>query len=74
MVSKKFLFKMFREKLIEKSLKDYEVDKITLWQAAKRCDMSLWEIIEEVKKKPAYVPYTIEDLEKDLTSSPIPYE
>jgi len=65
-ILRRFLIKAVREWLIEKSLKDYEVGKITLWQAAKRCDMSLWEIIEEAKKRPTYVPYTIEDLKIDI--------
>ena len=65
-VLRRFLIKAAREWLIEKSLMDYEVGKITLWQAAKRCDMSLWEIMEEAKKKPTYVPYTVEDLKRDI--------
>ncbi|WP_456474973.1 UPF0175 family protein, partial [Candidatus Pyrohabitans sp.] len=65
-VIRRFLTKAVKEWLIEKSLKEYEQGKITLWQAAERCEMSLWEIIEEVKKRNIHVPYTLEDLRKDL--------
>ena len=64
-VLRRFLLKATKEWLIEKTLKDYEDTKITLWQAAKKCDMSLWEIIEEVKRRSIHVPYTMEDLRKD---------
>lgn len=64
-VLRRFLLKATKEWLIEKTLKDYEDTKITLWQAAKKCDMSLWEIIEEVKRRSIHIPYTIEDLRKD---------
>ncbi len=37
-----------------------------MWQAAKRCELSLWEIIEEVKKELIHVPYTSEDLKKEI--------
>jgi len=65
-VLRRFLLKAAKEWLIEESLKDYEEGKITLWQAAKRCDLSLWEMIEEVKKRLIHVPYTVEDLRKDI--------
>ncbi|WP_456475420.1 UPF0175 family protein, partial [Candidatus Pyrohabitans sp.] len=40
-VIRRFLTKAVKEWLIEKSLKEYEQGKITLWQAAERCEMSL---------------------------------
>jgi len=52
--------------LIEKSLEEYEQGKLTLWQAAKKCDLSLWEMINEVKKRRVHVPYTLEELKEDL--------
>ena len=45
-VIRRFLAKAAKDWLIERSLKDYEEGKITLWQAAERCGLSLWEIIE----------------------------
>lgn len=65
-VLRRFLLKAAKEWLIKEALKDYEEGKITLWQAAKRCQLSLWEIIEEVKKRLIHVPYTLEDLKKDI--------
>jgi len=65
-VLRRFLLKATKEWLIEESLKDYENAKITLWQAAKRCNLSLWEMIKEVKERSIHIPYTIEDLRKDI--------
>ncbi len=55
---RRFLTKAAKEWLIEKSLKDYEEGKITLWQAAERCGLSLWEIIEAAGKR-GYVFLTL---------------
>jgi predicted HTH domain antitoxin len=65
-VIRRFLMKAAKEWLIEKNLRDYEDGKITLWQAAKKCNLSLWEMIEEVKKKDIHVPYTLDELKEDL--------
>jgi len=47
-------------------LKNYEEGRITLWQAADNCDLSLWEIINEAEKRRVTVPYTLEDLKEDV--------
>ncbi|RLG17893.1 hypothetical protein DRN63_02400 [Nanoarchaeota archaeon] len=65
-VIRRFLAKAAKDWLIEKSLKDYEEGKITLWQAAERCGLSLWEIIEEARKRDIHVPYMLEDLKEDV--------
>lgn len=65
-VIRRFLSRAVKEWLIDKSLNDYEDGKLTLWQAAKRCDLSLWEMINEVKKREVHVPYTLEELREDL--------
>lgn len=65
-VIRRFLMKAVKEWLIERSLEDYEQGKVTLWQAAARCDVSLWEMISEVKKREIHVPYTLEELREDL--------
>ncbi len=65
-VLRRFLLKGTKEWLIENSLKDYEDGKITLWQAAKNCNISLWEMINEVKKRNIHVSYTLEELKKDV--------
>lgn len=65
-VIRRFLLKAVKDWLIEKSLEEYEQGKLTLWQAAAKCGLSLWEMICEVKKKEIYVPYTLEELREDL--------
>ena len=65
-VIRRFLMKAAKDWLIEKSLDDYQQGRITLWQAAERCELSLWEIIVEAKKREIHVPYTLEELKEDL--------
>ena len=65
-IMRRFLSKAVRDWLIEKNLKDYEEGRITLWQAAENCNLSLWEITNEAKKRDVIVPYTLEDLKEDV--------
>jgi len=65
-VIRRFLSRAVKEWLIEKSLEEYEQGKLTLWQAAERCGLSLWEIIDEAKKREIHVPYTLEELKEEL--------
>ncbi|MHA1629186.1 MAG: UPF0175 family protein [Candidatus Heimdallarchaeota archaeon] len=65
-VIRRFLISSTKEWQIEKFLRKYEEGAITLWQAAEKCELSLWEMIAEVKKRGVKVPYTIEDLQEDL--------
>ena len=65
-VIRRFLARAVRDWLIERNLKEYEEGKITLWQAADRCNISLWEMIEEARKREIRIPYTLEDLMEDI--------
>lgn len=65
-VIRRFLLKAVKDWLIERSLEEYEQGKLTLWQAAEKCGLSLWEMIDEVKKRSVHVPYTLEELKEDL--------
>jgi predicted HTH domain antitoxin len=65
-VIRRFLMKAVKEWLIERSLEDYEQGKVTLWQAAARCGLSLWEIVIEARKREIHVPYTLEEFREDL--------
>jgi len=65
-VIRRFLSKAVRDWLIERSLADYENSRLTLWQAASSCGLSLWEMINEAKKREVHVPYTLEELTEDL--------
>ena len=65
-VIRRFLLKAVKDWLIQRSLEEYEKGKLTLWQAAEKCGLSLWEIIDEIKKRSVHVPYTLEELKEDL--------
>ncbi|MFQ6124655.1 MAG: UPF0175 family protein [Candidatus Heimdallarchaeota archaeon] len=65
-VIRRFLTKAVRNWLIEKSLEEYQEGKITLWQTASKCGLSLWVMIDEVKKREIHVPYTLEELKEDM--------
>jgi predicted HTH domain antitoxin len=65
-VTRRFLMKAAKEWLIGKSLQEYEDGKLTLWQAARRCGLSVWEITDEAKKREIHVPYTLSEFKEDL--------
>ena len=65
-VVRKFLILSLKQWKIDKSLQEYEQGKMTLWQAAQDCGISLWEMITEVQKRGIKVPYTIDDFKDDL--------
>ena len=65
-VVRKFLIHSLKQWKIDKSLQEYEQGKMTLWQAAQDCGISLWEMITEVQKRGIKVPYTIDDFRDDL--------
>jgi len=50
-VIRRFLSKAVRDWLIEKSLAAYGEGRLTLSQAAERCRLSLWETVEEARKR-----------------------
>lgn len=70
-VIRRFLSKAVKNWLLEKNLEQYDAGKITLWQAAKRSGISLWEMIDEVKHRATRVPYSVEDLRDDLKGLPL---
>ena len=65
-IIRRFLIKAVEEWKIRKTLEDYEKGKLTLWQAAKKCDISLWEMIDKVRERQAGVPYSLDELKEDL--------
>lgn len=65
-VIRRFLSKAARDWLIENSLREYEEGKLTLWQAAVKCGLSLWEMVNEVKNRMVHVPYGLNELKEDL--------
>jgi predicted HTH domain antitoxin len=57
-----------KETTILDALEAYQGGKITLWQAAHTCGISLWEMIEEARQLHINVPYDMQALEKDLAA------
>jgi predicted HTH domain antitoxin len=69
-VLRRFLQKAAKDWLIDESVGEYERGKLTLWQAAERSGLTIWEMIEEVKKRSAHAPYTLDELKEDLKALP----
>jgi predicted HTH domain antitoxin len=65
-VLRRFLINSASDWLISHSLEEYESGKMSLWKAASRCGISLWEMIEEARKRGVYTSYSMKDLEKDM--------
>ena len=65
-VIRRFLIKSIKEWKIQKNLEDYEKGKTSLWHAAEKCDLSLWEMMDEVKTRNITVPYGLNELKEDL--------
>jgi len=65
-VIRRFLQKSVKDWLIQENLDKYQEGRQTLWQAAERSGLTLWEMVEEARKRGAQVPYTIEELKEDL--------
>lgn len=61
-----FLLYALKEHRIQNALEDYKAGIITLWEAAQHCNLSLWEIIQEVKHAHIHTSYDLKELEKDL--------
>ena len=52
--------------MLEYALKLYSEGKCTAWKAAEIAKLSLYEFIDELKKRRIPAQYTLEDLEEDL--------
>jgi len=61
-----FFLGALKEHTIRDSLEDYKAGATTLWEAAQRCDLSLWEMIREVKRAHIHTSYDLKEFEKDL--------
>jgi predicted HTH domain antitoxin len=51
---------------LELALKQYINDKISLGKAAEIADISIWEMLDELKKRKITLNYRIEDAEKEI--------
>ena len=63
---RRFLIKSLKEQTIRDSLEDYQSGAVTLWEAAQQCNLTLWEMMKEVKKGHIYVNYDLRNLKEDL--------
>ena len=63
-----FLVNSLKKQTIQDSLDDYKTGTITLWEAALRCKLTLWEMVKEVQKAHIYTNYNLDDLKRDLKS------
>ncbi len=52
--------------MIHNFFEDYQQEKMTLWEVAENCGLSLWEAIEEARRRHIHLPYDLRELEKDL--------
>ena len=61
-----FLVNSLKEQTIKDSLESYKSGTVSLWEAAQHCNLTLWEMIKEIKK--AHIPsnYDLNDLKRDL--------
>ena len=55
-----------RERRIHEAVKNYRDGKVTLWRASEMASLSLREMMEIMKEQKVPVPYTIDDLDRDL--------
>lgn len=55
-----------QQRKIDEALRAYQDGKVTLWKAAEMAGLSLRGMIELVKEKKIPIPYTMDDLNRDL--------
>ncbi len=65
-VVRRFLAQSIDDYEIERALEDYSAGRISLWMAAERCGVSLWEMIDEAERRQTVAPYGSEELKQDL--------
>ncbi len=58
-----------KEARLEYALDLYRRGKASLWKAGKIADLSLWEMVDIVRERKIPMPYTLEDVEKDIQSA-----
>lgn len=61
-----FFLCALKEYTVRDSLEDYKAGITTLWEAAQRCNLSLWEMIHEVKRAHIHTSYDLKEFKKDL--------
>lgn len=63
-----FFLCALKEHTIRDSLEDYKAGIVTLWEAAQSCNLSLWEMIQEVRRAHIHISYDLKEFKKDLST------
>ncbi|MHA1665245.1 MAG: UPF0175 family protein [Candidatus Njordarchaeales archaeon] len=64
-IIRKILERGLREELIEYAIRKIQNSELTLWKAAELINISLWDLIDEIRKRKVIL-YDIEDALNDL--------
>jgi predicted HTH domain antitoxin len=68
-VVRKLLAKAISDWKLQHALTLYNSGKVTLWKASKIAGVSLWEMIEIVKKRKVSFHYSFEDFREDFEAA-----
>lgn len=68
-VVRKLLAKAIEQWKIERALKLYREQKVTLWRASKLAGITLREMMELAAEEGIHFQYTAEDLEEDIKAA-----
>jgi len=55
-----------RQRRIDEAVEGYRDGRVTLWRASELAGLSLREMMEVVRERNIPVPYTVDDLDRDL--------
>lgn len=65
-ILRSFLLSALKEHTIREYLEKYQEGKTTLWEAAEACDLTLWDMVQEIQQRHVHTSYGMKELEKDL--------
>ncbi|CAB1078448.1 hypothetical protein D1AOALGA4SA_6187 [Olavius algarvensis Delta 1 endosymbiont] len=63
-----FLVNSLKKQTIKDSLESYKAGTVTLWEAAQKSNLTLWEMIKEIQKADVHSNYDLNELKKDLNA------
>ncbi len=65
-IIRKLLQEAVERKTLEDAINQYKEGRLSLWKAARRAGVSLWEMIDVLSKEGVYIDYDRETLREDL--------
>ena len=65
-IVRKLLAKAIADWKLQRALTLYSDGKVTLWKASKIADLTLWDMMEIIKKRKIPAQYTYEDFKEDF--------